>query len=187
MNTSYLPSFIRDLKALKKTPIYNTIKAIAFEEIPKYDSSAQISNLKKLKGNDSAYRIRVGDSTLGVWFMLKDTVTLKPLADCQKPHSRLFQSCAIKNKPCILLPKTSEVLKTSEVYNLAWKDATVRQNCFGGDRFPSGNSSRGDRDTQHRMPQHIGCLAGSATLTNLLQLPAFPFFKDRMRSPDSKI
>jgi len=131
VNTSYLPSFIRDLKALKKTPIYNTIKAIAFEEIPKYDSSAQISNLKKLKGNDSAYRIRVGDSTLGVWFMLKDTVTLKPLADCQKPHSRLFQSCAIKNKPCILLPKTSEVLKTSEVYNLAWKDATVRQNCFG--------------------------------------------------------
>jgi mRNA interferase RelE/StbE len=74
VNTSYLPSFIRDLKALKKTPIYNSIKAIAFEEVPKYDSSAQINNLKKLKGNDSAYRIRVGDYRMGV-FIDNETIT----------------------------------------------------------------------------------------------------------------
>jgi len=45
----YLPSFIRDLKALKKTPIYPTLKQIAFEEIPAYQSIDQIPNLKKLK------------------------------------------------------------------------------------------------------------------------------------------
>jgi mRNA interferase RelE/StbE len=74
VNTSYLPSFIRDLKALKKTQIYTTIKQIAFAEIPACPSIEQISNLKKLKGSAQAYRIRVGDYRIGV-FIVEDTVT----------------------------------------------------------------------------------------------------------------
>ena len=74
MNINYLPSFIRDLKVLKKTPIYNTIQILVFEEIPSYESLAQITNLKKLKGEDSAYRIRVGDYRIGV-FIKNDVVT----------------------------------------------------------------------------------------------------------------
>ncbi len=61
MKTDYLPSFIRDLKSLKKTPAYEIIKHLAFEEIPAAIDPTEIANLKKLRGNDTAYRIRVGD------------------------------------------------------------------------------------------------------------------------------
>lgn len=74
MNTDYLPSFIRDLKALKKTPAFDTIKTLAFEEIPGYENLDQISHLKKLKGDDNAYRIRVNDYRIGI-FIQNDVVT----------------------------------------------------------------------------------------------------------------
>ncbi|MBW4580865.1 MAG: type II toxin-antitoxin system RelE/ParE family toxin [Tildeniella nuda ZEHNDER 1965/U140] len=74
MNTSYLPSFIRDLKALKKTPVFETIKTLAFQEIPSYDRLDQISQLKKLKGDDNAYRLRVGDYRIGI-FIQNNVVT----------------------------------------------------------------------------------------------------------------
>jgi mRNA interferase RelE/StbE len=74
VRTEYLPSFIRDLKALKKAPIFNTIKSFVFEEIPSFDRLDQISNLKKLKGNDNAYRVRVGDYRIGM-FIENDTIT----------------------------------------------------------------------------------------------------------------
>lgn len=74
MTPEYLPSFIRDLKALKKTPIYPTLKQIAFEEIPAYESIDQIPDLKKLKGYDQAYRVRVGDYRIGI-FIANDTIT----------------------------------------------------------------------------------------------------------------
>ena len=73
MKTHYLPSFLRDLKALKQTPAFDHIKALAFEAIPSCESLDQISNLKKLKGAD-AYRIRAGDYRLGI-FIEDDTVT----------------------------------------------------------------------------------------------------------------
>jgi mRNA interferase RelE/StbE len=46
--TQYLPSFIKDLKALKSTPYYETIKTLAFEEIPQLLIFEEITNLKKL-------------------------------------------------------------------------------------------------------------------------------------------
>jgi len=70
---NYLPSFIRDLKALKKSPIYETIKQLAFEEIPA-SGIDQIPDLKKIKGYDRAYRIRVSDYRIGL-FIEDDTVT----------------------------------------------------------------------------------------------------------------
>jgi len=74
VNTTYLPSFIRDLKALKKTPVFETIKTLAFEKIPSYERLDQISQLKKLKGDDNAYRIRVGDYRIGI-FIQNEVVT----------------------------------------------------------------------------------------------------------------
>ncbi len=59
MNTQYLSSFIKDLKALKSTPYYETIKVLAFEEI---------TNIKKLQGYDDIYRIRIGDYRIGIVF-----------------------------------------------------------------------------------------------------------------------
>ncbi|MCL1469445.1 type II toxin-antitoxin system RelE family toxin [Argonema antarcticum] len=68
MNTQYLPSFIKDLKALKSTPVFESIKALVFEEIPDIPNFEDIPNLKKLKGYENAYRIRLGDYRIGVVF-----------------------------------------------------------------------------------------------------------------------
>lgn len=75
MKVNYLPSFIRDLKALKKSPIYSTLQILAFQEILNYANIDQIPNLKKLRGDDRAYRIRVGDYRIGA-FIDGDTITL---------------------------------------------------------------------------------------------------------------
>lgn len=65
MNCEYMPTFIKDLKALKSTPVFESIKSLVFEEIPGYSSLDEFSSLKKLKDADSAYRIRVGDYRIG--------------------------------------------------------------------------------------------------------------------------
>jgi mRNA-degrading endonuclease RelE of RelBE toxin-antitoxin system len=68
MKTEYKPSFLKDLKDLKSTPSFETIKALAFTEIPNLQKFAEIGNLKRLKGDDNAYRIRIGDYRLGIFF-----------------------------------------------------------------------------------------------------------------------
>lgn len=65
MKTEYLPTFIKDLKKLKSTSVYNSIKKLVTEEILTYQSFAQIPNLKKIKGAKNAYRIRIGDYRIG--------------------------------------------------------------------------------------------------------------------------
>jgi mRNA interferase RelE/StbE len=61
MKVEYLPSFIKDLKSLKGSPAYERIRVLAFDQIPVCESLNEIRNLKKLKAEDSAYRIRVGN------------------------------------------------------------------------------------------------------------------------------
>ncbi|MBD2384271.1 type II toxin-antitoxin system RelE family toxin [Cylindrospermum sp. FACHB-282] len=68
MNTQYLPSFVKDLKVLKSTPSYESIKKFAFEEIRQISTFQEIANIKKLQGYDNAYRIRVGDYRIGIIF-----------------------------------------------------------------------------------------------------------------------
>ncbi len=66
MKALYQPSFIKDLKALKSTSVFRQINKLVFEDIPNYQTLDDISNLKKLKDEDSAYRIRIGDYRIGV-------------------------------------------------------------------------------------------------------------------------
>mgnify|MGYP006425001349 CR=1 FL=1 len=68
MKVEYLPSFIKDLKKLKKQADYIKIKQLATKDIPNYNSFDQIQNLRKIKGTQSAYRIRVGDYRIGFFF-----------------------------------------------------------------------------------------------------------------------
>lgn len=68
MNTQYLPSFIKDLKSLKSTPVFTAIKTLVFEEIPNTPDFEQLRQIKKLKGYENAYRIRVGDYRIGLTF-----------------------------------------------------------------------------------------------------------------------
>lgn len=68
MNTQYLSSFIKYLKALKSTSYYEVIKILAFEEIPQIANFEEITNIKKLQGYDDIYRIRIGDYLIGIIF-----------------------------------------------------------------------------------------------------------------------
>lgn len=74
MNTEYLPSFIKDLKKLKITPVYEEIKLLAFQTIPNCSDITEIKKLKKLKGAKNAYRIRMGDYRIGV-FITNEIIT----------------------------------------------------------------------------------------------------------------
>lgn len=68
IKTQYLPKFLKDLKALQSAPSFEAIKALVFDEIPNLPSFEGIINLKKLKGEDNAYRIRVGDYRVGFFW-----------------------------------------------------------------------------------------------------------------------
>lgn len=68
MRVEYLPSFIKDLKKLKKQPDYVKIKHLITSDIPTYERLNQIQGIKKIKGTQNAYRIRVGDYRIGFFF-----------------------------------------------------------------------------------------------------------------------
>ncbi len=74
MKTNYLPTFIKDLKSLKSTSSYSGIKKLVFTDILAVQNLKEISNLKKLKGDYNAYRIRVGDYRIG-FFLEDNTIT----------------------------------------------------------------------------------------------------------------
>ena len=64
MKVSFKKSFIKDLKNLPKN-IQEKIKKLVFEEIPNKNSLSEIPGVKKLKGADNYYRIRIGDYRIG--------------------------------------------------------------------------------------------------------------------------
>ncbi|BAU10072.1 hypothetical protein LEP3755_05520 [Leptolyngbya sp. NIES-3755] len=68
MNVEYLPKFLKDLKALKSSAVFETINSLVFDEIPERENLDDISNLSKLKGFDDASRIRIGDYRIGLFF-----------------------------------------------------------------------------------------------------------------------
>ncbi len=65
MKTEYLPSFIKDLTALKGSHYYERIKTLVFDDVPKLPDIEKVKNVKRLKDNKSLYRIRVGDYRIG--------------------------------------------------------------------------------------------------------------------------
>ena len=70
MNVTYKKKFLKDLKALQSTDIYEKICTLVLEEIPNAEDLNTIANLSKLKGDETAYRIRVGDYRIG--FFMED-------------------------------------------------------------------------------------------------------------------
>lgn len=67
MDVQYFPSFIKDLKRLRHSPQYELIRSLVFDEIPQLEQIQSIPNVKKLKGKDNAYRIRLGDYRIGFY------------------------------------------------------------------------------------------------------------------------
>ena len=83
MKINYLPTFIKDLKDLKSTSSYSVIKNLVFTDILAVKQLSEINNLKKLKGEYNAYRIRIGDYRIG-FFVEEDTIPFAPVLHRRK-------------------------------------------------------------------------------------------------------
>lgn len=66
MNVQYRQLFLKDLKKLKKQPVYNSIFKLALTTLPEINSLQEISDVKPMKGYPNRYRIRVGDYRIGI-------------------------------------------------------------------------------------------------------------------------
>ena len=66
MEIQYRQSFLKDLKSLKNTPVYQRIYDIAFTTLPNAQSIQEIANVKAMQGFTNRYRIRVGDYRIGI-------------------------------------------------------------------------------------------------------------------------
>jgi mRNA interferase RelE/StbE len=66
MQVEFLAKFNRDLDQIHLKSVKNSILKI-IDEAKASDSISQISNVKKLKGFRSAYRIRFGEYRIGVF------------------------------------------------------------------------------------------------------------------------
>ncbi|MGF1522132.1 MAG: type II toxin-antitoxin system RelE/ParE family toxin [Leptolyngbyaceae cyanobacterium] len=66
MKVEYRKLFLKDLKKLKKQPIYQQIHELAFTALPEASSLQELSNIKALVGTPNQYRIRVGDYRVGL-------------------------------------------------------------------------------------------------------------------------
>jgi len=65
VNVEFRDSFAKDLKGIKDNALFKRIKDI-IESVEQADSLSHLPNLKKLKGNESYFRLRVGDYRLGL-------------------------------------------------------------------------------------------------------------------------
>ncbi|OQX24382.1 MAG: plasmid stabilization protein [Desulfobacteraceae bacterium IS3] len=65
MKLAYEACFEKDLKNISDKNLLKKIKS-TIEEIRKTDKLSSISNLKKLRGYETFYRIRIGDYRIGI-------------------------------------------------------------------------------------------------------------------------
>ncbi|MDX1522243.1 MAG: type II toxin-antitoxin system RelE/ParE family toxin [Anaerolineae bacterium] len=66
MEVRYRQSFLRDLKRLKRQPVYDRIYELVFTTIPDVDTLKDIPNVKAMKGYPNRYRIRIGSYRIGI-------------------------------------------------------------------------------------------------------------------------
>jgi mRNA-degrading endonuclease RelE of RelBE toxin-antitoxin system len=66
LKVEYRQLFLKDLKKLKKQPVYQRVLNLAFEILPNTEDLKDLSNVKAMKGYPNRYRIRVGDYRVGI-------------------------------------------------------------------------------------------------------------------------
>jgi len=74
MKVRYEESFEKDLKAVKDMKLLKKIKGV-LDEIKNAENLSDIRNIKKLRGYETYYRIRMGEYRIGIEFM-EETVIL---------------------------------------------------------------------------------------------------------------
>jgi mRNA interferase RelE/StbE len=65
VNVRYEKSFARDLKNIREKALLKRVKNV-IDEVKNADNIQKISNLKKLKGYETFYRIKFGDYRVGI-------------------------------------------------------------------------------------------------------------------------
>jgi mRNA interferase RelE/StbE len=73
LNLEFKASFVRDLKKIKDKKLKAQVQGV-IEAVEQARSLQEIENIRKLKGSDRYYRVRVGDYRIGL-SVEKDTVT----------------------------------------------------------------------------------------------------------------
>ena len=73
MNLEFKTSFVRDLKKVKDKKLKVRVREV-IEVVEQAHSLQEIENVKKLKGSDRYYRVRIGDYRIGL-AVEKDVVT----------------------------------------------------------------------------------------------------------------
>lgn len=66
MITEFTERFLKDLDKLNQASIKKDISDI-IEQVEKANFLSEIKNIKKLKGHQTAYRIRIGDYRIGLF------------------------------------------------------------------------------------------------------------------------
>jgi mRNA interferase RelE/StbE len=64
VNVQYRQAFLKDLKRLKNTPIYQDVYDLAFTTLPQVKTLREVPGVKALKGK--RYRVRLGDYRVGL-------------------------------------------------------------------------------------------------------------------------
>lgn len=67
MEVIYLKSLEKDLKKIKEKKLLKSL-ADVFINLENTDTLYEVSSVKKLSGHPEAYRIRVGDYRLGIFY-----------------------------------------------------------------------------------------------------------------------
>ena len=87
MQVVFLAKFSKDLDQVKSMKLKKSILELIMD-IENTDDLEKISNLKKLKGHKTAYRIRIGDYRLGLFF--ENNIVLLARLVHRKDIYRLF-------------------------------------------------------------------------------------------------
>jgi mRNA interferase RelE/StbE len=67
MNTRFERSFLKDLKKINDKVIKNSIEKLIMD-IKKIEKFNDLNNIKKIKGTRNAFRIRIGDFRIGIFY-----------------------------------------------------------------------------------------------------------------------
>ena len=66
MQVQYRKLFLKDLKKLKKQPIYKQIFELVFTALPEAKTLRDVPGVQAMKGYSKRYRIRIGSYRIGV-------------------------------------------------------------------------------------------------------------------------
>ena len=72
MNIEFKGSFAKDLKRIRDQSLKSRVKEVV-ELVEQADTLQEIGSVRKLRGGDQYYRIRIGDYRMGL-ILEKDTV-----------------------------------------------------------------------------------------------------------------